>query len=397
MKKHYCLALYLLLSPLSTFGQQAIWDKPAVVSPEVSSDQRVTFRIFAPNAKKVELNGDFLPEKVIKTSFGEMSVPAPVTMLQRNDGIWEYTTAVLPSELYNYSFNIDDMRTTDPSNVFTIRDVSTISNYFLIAGGKGDIYSVNDVPHGSVSRVWYDSPTLGMKRRMTVYTPPGYEQSSQEYPVLYLLHGMGGDEEAWVALGRTAQILDNLIASGEAKPMIVVMTNGNAAQEAAPGEAQGGLRKPETMLPKTMDGTFEGSFQDVVSFIDSNYQTQKTKSGRAIAGLSMGGFHSLHISKTYPDLFDYVGLFSAAILPSRGASSPLYENTEQKLKEQFAKQPKLYWIAIGQTDFLYNANVDFRKILDENKYPYTYVETGGGHTWRNWRDYLSRFSVLLFK
>lgn len=111
----------------------------------------------------------------------------------------------------------------------------------------------------------------------------------------------------------------------------------------------------------------------------------------------MGGFHSLHISKTYPDLFDYVGLFSAAILPSKGASSPLYENTQEKLKEQFGKQPKLYWIAIGKTDFLYNANTDFRKILDENKYPYTYVETGGGHTWRNWRDYLSRFSVLLFK
>lgn len=397
MKKHYCLALYLLLSSLSAFGQQAIWDKPAVVSPEVSTDHRVTFRIFAPNAKKVELNGDFLPEKVIQTSFGEMSVPAPVAMQQRNDGIWEYTTAILPSELYNYTFSIDDMRTTDPSNVFTVRDVSSISNYFLISGGKGDVYSVNGVPHGSVSRVWYDSPTLGMKRRMTVYTPPGYEQSTQEYPVLYLLHGMGGDEEAWIALGRTAQILDNLIASGEAKPMMVVMTNGNAAQEAAPGEAQGGLRKPETMLPKTMDGTFEGAFPDVVSFIDSNYRTQKNKSGRAIAGLSMGGFHSLHISKTYPDLFDYVGLFSAAILPSRGASSPLYENTQQKLKEQFAKQPKLYWIAIGKTDFLYNANVDFRKILDENKYPYTYVETGGGHTWRNWRDYLSRFSVLLFQ
>jgi len=208
---------------------------------------------------------------------------------------------------------------------------------------------------------------------------------------------MGGDEEAWLALGRTAQILDNLIAQGKAKPMIVVMTNGNASQEAAPGESALGLYKPTFQLPKTMEGTMETSFPDVIKFIESNYRTVSTKSGRAIAGLSMGGFHSLHISKQYPDLFDYVGLFSAAITPDKAVKSPIYDDMDVKLKIQFSKNPKLYWIAIGKADFLYKANEDYRKLLDNGGYKYTYYETEEGHIWKNWRIYLTEFVPLLFK
>lgn len=174
---------------------------------------------------------------------------------------------------------------------------------------------------------------------MTVYTPVGYETSGKRYPVLYLLHGMGGDEEAWISLGRTAQILDNLIAQGKAKPMIVVMPNGNASQEAAPGESSRGMVPPTMQLPKTMEGSYEQAFPEIVKFIDKNYRTIKSKSGRAIAGLSMGGFHSLHISKQYPDMFNYIGLFSAAIMPNKEVSSPIYENMEGKLKVQFDKIP----------------------------------------------------------
>jgi len=275
--------------------------------------------------------------------------------------------------------------------------VATVTSVFIIGGGRVDLYKVNAVPHGSVTRCWYQSPSLGLTRRMTVYTPPGYEAGKTQYPVLYLLHGMGGDEEAWIALGRTAQILDNLIAAGKAKPMIVVMPNGNAAQEAAPGESSLGFYKPTFQLPKTMEGSYEKSFPEIVSFIDRNYRTVKAKSGRAIAGLSMGGFHSLHISKEYPDMFDYVGLFSAAILPDRENSSPVYMDMDKKLQVQFDKHPKLYWIAIGSADFLYKANADYRQRLDEYHFPYTYYETGEGHIWKNWRIYLSEFAPQLFR
>ena len=236
-----------------------------------------------------------------------------------------------------------------------------------------------------------------MDRRLTVYTPAGYETSGKRYPVFYLLHGMGGDENAWSELGRTAQILDNLIAQGKAKPMIVVMTNGNAALEAAPGESSLGFAAPNMNLPKTMEGSFETAFPDVVKFIDKTYRTQANKKGRAIAGLSMGGYHSMHISKQYPDMFDYVGLFSAAIMPNKDVKSPIYDNLEAKLKTQFAKKPALYYIAIGNKDFLFQANSDYRKMLDEKGYKYEYYETGEGHIWKNWRIYLTEFAPKIFK
>jgi enterochelin esterase family protein len=292
---------------------------------------------------------------------------------------------------------VDGVKVTDPANVYTIRDVASVTSVFIIGGGRADLYKVNAVPHGTVARRWYDSPALKTARRLTVYTPAGYEASKANYPVLYLLHGAGGDEEAWIALGRTAQILDNLIAQGKAKPMIVVMPNGNANQEAAPGESAAGFEKPSLQRPRMMDGATEQAFPDVVSFIDANYRTLKTKSGRAICGLSMGGFHSLHISKQYPDVFDYVGLFSAAILPRDGVKSPIYDDLDAKLKAQFDKKPKLYWIAIGKTDFLYQANTDFRKKLDASGYKYTYYETSEGHIWKNWRIYLAEFAPMLFK
>jgi enterochelin esterase family protein len=320
-------------------------------------------------------------------------------LVENKEGVWEYTTSeALKPELYGYSFLVDGLKMNDPSNVYMIRDVNTITNVFIIGGERADFYKVNDVPHGTVSKVWYDSPSLGMDRRLTIYTPAGYETSGKRYPVFYLLHGMGGDENAWSELGRATQILDNLIAQGKAEPMIVVMTNGNAALEAAPGESSLGWNaQPTFQLPKTMEGSFETHFPEVVKFIDKNYRTKANKKNRAIAGLSMGGFHSLHISKQYPDMFNYVGLFSAAIMPGKNATSPVYQDMEKKLATQFAKKPALYWIAIGKTDFLYKANVEYRKLLDEKGYPYEYFENEDGHIWRNWRIYLSEFAPKLFK
>lgn len=381
--------LFLLTAAVMTaavvFAQQALWGVPAMISPEVKADNTVTFRLDAPKASSVVVAGDFSPR-----GFELMTKGA--------DGIWTYTTpGPLAPELYSYTFYVDSLKVSDPNNVYKLRDVSTVSDIFIIGGGLADLYRVNDVPHGTVSKVWYPCRRTGGDRRMTVYTPAGYEKGDRRYPVLYLLHGMGGDENAWSELGRAAQILDNLIARGEAEPMIVVMTNGNVDMQAAPGETSAGLAAPTIQLPHTMDGTFEESFPEVVEFVDRNYRTLPSKSARAIAGLSMGGYHSMHISKQYPDMFDYVGLFSAAIFPDKSKTSPVYADLEGKLKRQFEKAPALYWIAIGDKDFLYEANTEFRKMLDANGYPYTYYESPDGHIWKNWRIYLSKFVPQLFK
>ena len=393
MKRLTALTVALLIG-VTMFAQQALWGTTPVVSPEIHGNNTVTFRFKAPKAVRVQLTGDFLP--VQKNA--KFEAPGIVDLKEGQEGVWEYTTPEpLKPELYSYSFIVDGLRMNDPANVYLIRDVSTLTNVFIIGGDRADFYKVNPVPHGTVSRIWYDSPALGLERRMTVYTPAGYETSGKRYPVLYLLHGMGGDEEAWISLGRTAQILDNLIAQGKAKPMIVVMPNGNASQEAAPGESSRGMVPPTMQLPKTMEGSYEQAFPEIVKFIDKNYRTIKSKSGRAIAGLSMGGFHSLHISKQYPDMFNYIGLFSAAIMPNKEVSSPIYENMGGKLKVQFDKNPALYWIAIGKTDFLYKANEEYRKLLDEKGYKYTYYESDEGHIWKNWRIYLTEFVPMLFR
>ena len=398
MKRLLSSAAMLLVCCVTLFAQQALWGGAAVVSPDIHDDNTVTFRLKAPKAVRVQITGDFLPPQTIKTPRGDYDAPGIADLTEGKDGVWEFTTPEpLKPELYGYSFIVDGLRMMDPSNVYMIRDVATVTNVFIIGGDRADLYKVNKVPHGTVSRMWYNSPSLGMDRRLTIYTPAGYETSGKRYPVLYLLHGMGGDEEAWISLGRTAQILDNLIAQGKAKPMIVVMPNGNASQEAAPGESSRGMVPPTMQLPKTMEGSYEQAFPEIVKFIDKNYRTIKSKSGRAIAGLSMGGFHSLHISKQYPDMFNYIGLFSAAIMPNKEVSSPIYENMEGKLKVQFDKNPALYWIAIGKTDFLYKVNEEYRKLLDEKGYKYTYYESDEGHIWKNWRIYLTEFVPMLFR
>ncbi|MCM1518875.1 MAG: alpha/beta hydrolase-fold protein [Pseudoflavonifractor sp.] len=391
-----CLAAAMAIAATA---QQALWGIPTITSPEINPDNTVTFRLVAPGVSEVQVTGDFIGKRTIDTPQGPMEVDGTLSMSRDSLGLWSVTTPrPLSPELYSYRFIVDGLHVNDPTNVYTTRDIGTITNIFIIPGDESRPYAVNDVAHGSVTRQWYHSDSLGMDRRMTVYTPAGYEScDSCRYPVLYLLHGMGGDEEAWPALGRATQILDNLIASGKAEPMIVVMPNGNAALPSAPGESALGMVAPTTRLPKTMDGSFEAAFPEIVNFIDSNYRTLPDKHHRAIAGLSMGGFHSMNISREYPDMFDYIGLFSAAILPGDNVKSPIYADADKKLARQFTTPPALYWIAIGNKDFLYDSNVDYRARLDKAGYPYTYRESGDGHIWKNWRIYLKEFLPQLFK
>jgi enterochelin esterase family protein len=390
MKKQFIITIlsFLLLYGTS-YSQQALFGGANITSPEINADNSVTFRFMAPDAKEVRISGDWMPMQGY--------TPGSEKMTKDEKGLWTFTTVPLESDLYSYSFNVDGMRCTDPNNVYLIRDVASVTNVLITGGGKGDLYKVNKVPHGTVSRRWYESPSISMTRRITIYTPPGYETGKQKYPVLYLLHGMGGDEEAWINLGRTSQILDNLIAQGKAKPMIVVMPNGNVVQEGAPGESSLGFLKPSMQLPNTMDGRYEETFMDIINFVERNYNVITSKSGRAITGLSMGGYHSMHISRYYPDTFDYIGLFSAAIMPNDKVTSKVYENVDAALQQQMKNGYKLYWIGIGKTDFLYKYNTEYRQKLDAMKMPYEYRESEGGHTWTNWRVYLSEFAPKLFK
>lgn len=398
MKKITTVVIAALLC-LSAFAQQALWGGAQVVSPEINEDGTVTFRYFAPKAVKVTVSGDFLPTQKVQTPYGEFDAPGVAELIEGENGVWSYTTDFkVESEMYNYTFSVDGLKVLDMNNMWVNRDVSTLTSAFIMPGGRADLYMVKDVPHGSVSKVWYDSKIAGFDRRLSIYTPAGYNpKSGARYPVLYVLHGVGGDENAWLEQGRAAQVLDNLIALGKAKPMIVVFTNGNISQEAAPGENSTGYTRPTMQLPKTMEGTFESSFNEIVSFIDSNYRTIAKKESRAICGLSMGGFHTLHITLNNPDMFNYSGMFSAAVYSNRQQECPLYDNVEQKLATYFSKKPALLWIGCGKTDFLYNANLEFMAQMDAKGYPYEYMETEGGHIWRNWRIYLTEFVPKLFK
>ena len=393
-KRFLCLACCSFFA-LSSLGQQQLGQRPRVKSPVVNADGTVTFNFYDPSAQRVSVNGDF---DEIRNKHLEMR--------KQENGVWTVTTEPLAPELYSYSLSVDGQRFVDPANSYVNRDIATLSNIFIVtknADDKGHLYDVNNVPHGTMSRVWYDSPTLGQQRRMTIYLPAAYD-GKQRFPVMYLLHGHGGDETAWGDLGRTSQIMDNLIAEGRCVPMIVVMPNGNPTCNAAPGWWHEGMYIPDgnAFNQRGAKASMEESFMDIVNFVDSHYMTVKKRSGRAVTGLSMGGGHTFGISRLYPETFDYYGLMSAAcrmpreIVPAT-PDSKLDQDYDGQMKRLFDSKPRLFWIAIGKDDFLMQMNTDLRQYLDEHKYPYEYYENDGGHIWRNWRIYLTLFAQKIFK
>lgn len=384
MKRLIILASCCLIA-MSSFAQQQLGQRPRVKSPIVNADGTVTFNLYAPSAQRVSVNGDF-----------EEIHGKRLDMTKQENGVWTVTTEALNPELYSYSLSVDGQRYIDPGNSYVNRDISTLSNIFIVtksADDKGHLYSVNDVPHGTLSRVWYDSPTLGQQRRMTVYLPAAYD-GKKSFPVMYLLHGHGGDETAWGDLGRASQIMDNLIAEGKCVPMIVVMPNGNPTCNAAPGWWHEGMYTPDgnAFRDRGAKASMEESFMDIVNYIDSHYKTIAKRSGRAVTGLSMGGGHTFGISRMYPETFDYYGLQSAAArIPQDRAKF------DEQMARLFGSKPKLYWIAIGKEDFLIQGNTQLRQYLDSKGYPYEYYENNGGHIWRNWRIYLTMFAQKIFK
>ena len=386
MKRSLFLSL-MLAACLPAAAQQALGPGSGLVSPEINPDHSVTFRFNDRKAVVVQVDGDCIPG-------------GRVNMTEDRDGVWSYTTPPLEGELYRYNFIVDGQRMLDPSNVYRFRDVATWINYFTISvreGDKGWYYEVHPVPHGTLSYVWYESPTLAklnekdaFPRRLAVYTPPGYEENPKvKYPVLYLLHGSGGDEDAWLDLGRTAQIMDNLIAEGKAKPMIVVMPNGVYFNQAGPGAAVNMFQPTMANSRSQSTEEFELAFPDIMKFVETHYRAAKGQYTTAVAGLSMGGRQSSALIRRYPSKIGYVGQFSGVVVPD-GDDNPV-------LKAVFAAKPKLFYIAVGSADGVKVNSMALKEYCEKKGYPVEYYESDGGHIWRNWRVYLTQFAQKLFK
>jgi enterochelin esterase family protein len=365
---------------------------PRIVSPEILPDNKVTFRVYAKDATKITLTGEW------------QSGPNSIETLVKGDtGMFMLTVGPLKPELYGYTFNVDGVSTIDPNNIQVRRDGTRYGSFFIIPGAESDLYfQKNGVPHGNVSKVWYNSPVLGMERRVYVYTPSGYEKADKKYPVFYLLHGAGGDEDAWTNMGRAAQIMDNLIAQGKAKPMIVVMTNGNANQSGAQNDVTDTPVQGDAMAAyRKLAGKFEAHLvKDLIPFIEKNYNVLTGKDNRAIAGLSMGGMHTQTITNDNPGMFSYIGVFSMGIMNfGQQNQDPAKLDQERETKIEALKKSgyKLYWIGVGKDDFVYQSVIQLRSTLDKHNFKYVYRESTGGHTWSNWRIYLSEFAPQLFK
>lgn len=413
-------------------------------NPIINPDNSVSFKISLPGYDDdLYLKGSFLDSNnffnAIRGKSGKGKGKIEMEKADGDDGIYTYRSLPLESDIYTYNFiDEDDRAILDPDNPNVMRDIDNYLNYFIIPGGTGDLFIATDVPHGTLNHVWYPSIMPGKeKRRMSIYLPPQYySESERRFPVLYLLHGSGGDEDSWSELGLACRVLDNMIAQGRCKPMIVVMPNGNVDLAAAPGsDPDNPDIKPSGNNVSSMFGTIESVFMtDIVGYLDNHYRTIPGPDSRAIAGLSLGGLHTLFTVLNNPGEFDYIGLFSAQTtnaldnnriaevadmrdawikLKNRFAAlkggkvnkaisaigSPhleIYEDFDKKLDTEFANPPALLYIAYGKDDFVRKLNEDLRLTLDNKGYPYVFNLSEGGHTWDNWRHYLIDFLPRLF-
>ena len=378
MKKILLFAFAAMLAVGASAQELANFSRNAqqIVSPEIKGDS-VTFRLSANYATVVNLYGNWM------ANYTDV-----VPLKKGNDGVWEVTIAAPEPEIYTYNFIVDGVSVNDPRNYMVQRDGTRYLNMLLVPGERSANYNETLAHRGTVSYRWYDSNILGINRRVTVYTPYGYENSKKSYPVLYLLHGAGGDEEAWSSMGRTAQIMDNLIEQGKAVPMIVVMPNGNPGQQAA-GTMGLPVKNYDYRAPENANIYVRSLVEELVPFIEKEYRAIPKKASRAIAGLSMGGGHTFAATTLYPDKFDYICPLSAGTRES--------DTLDQQLQGIKKAGYKLYWIGCGTADFAYPNNQVLDKALTRNGMPHTFFESTGGHEWKNWRLYLNTFAPLLFK
>jgi enterochelin esterase family protein len=350
---------------------------PAVVSPEVKADRTVGFRLHAPKAEAVG---------VFTTDIPGGFQPRP--MKKGDNGVWETTLGPIDAGTYRYVFSVDGVPTADPRNQAVSESNGNVWSVVHVPGAE--FMDRRDVPHGAVAQVYYRSKALGKDRRMHVYTPPGYAAGGDKYPVLYLLHGAGDSDDSWTSVGRANFILDNLIAAGKAKPMVVVMPAGHTGpfsftMPTAPARESGPLGSAR----------FEDDFlQDIQPYVEKHYRVLTDRPNRAIAGLSMGGAQTLTLAFTRPKDFAYVGVFSSAIIFGRTAD---WEKEHEAALGDARAGMKLLWFATGKDDFLLGRTKETVELFKRHGYEPVFTETSGGHTWINWQKYLHDFAPLLFQ
>jgi enterochelin esterase family protein len=373
------LTFPLIVTGFRLAGLPVLAQAPAapapVISPEVHADRTVTFRLRAPNAQEVLLGREGTQR---------------VAMQKGSDGIWTYTTDALESDFYGYSFVVDGVSLVDPSNSVLKPNLLNLTSMFHVPGASPSPWDIADVPHGEVHHHFFHSASIGDDRDYYVYTPPGYEPSEKKlYPVLYLLHGYSDDASGWSAVGFANIILDNLIAQGKAKPMLIVMPLGYGAPEIV---VRGG---PTLRDPKLRDKNYqkfrESLFAEVIPQVEKSYHVSKDRTSRAIAGLSMGGAESQFVGLNALDRFAWVASFSA------GGAAEDYAATFPSLDAKANDKLRLLWIACGTEDRLIEPNRKFREWLTSKDIKHVDIETPGMHTWMVWRRNLAALAPLLFQ
>jgi enterochelin esterase family protein len=363
---------------------------PRVTSPEVAADGRVTFRILAPKAEAVSLAPDPLPYDPPRPN-----QPRPDhTLTKGEDGVWEITLGPIAPGSYRYRFKVDGVLTIDPRNPSTSESHEYTNSLVYVPGA--DFMDTKQVPHGAVAAVTYYSTALRRFRRMRVYTPPGYETSMRRYPVLYLLHGAMDCDDAWWTVGRAGFILDNLIAAGKAKPMVVVMPAGHI----------GSLSFNRRAARPAVDEFAADFVGDARPYVERTYRVLTDRPNRAIAGLSMGGMQALGIAMSDLGSYSSIGIFSSGVFGITGRDAPPNMPPGPSFEERHAKaldDPelrkglKLVWFATGRDDFVLETSQATVAMLQKHGFDVTYKESAGGHTWVNWREYLYEFAPMLFR
>src|SRR5437867_2944710 len=370
---------------------------PTVTSPEVRPDRRVTFRILAPDAQTVELRspGDI-------PGVGGRGV-APPQLTKGADGVWERTFGPLPAGAYRYVFVVNGLTVVDARNPATSQTNTTVYSLAVVPGS--DVFDTKNVPHGAVASVYYNSSTLGGIRRMHVYTPPGYETNRERYPVFYLLHGAGDIDDSWSSVGRAGFIIDNLIAANKARPMIVVMPAGHVtgAGAALGAPASAAVAQGTPGIGAGPDPFVSDFLTDLLPYVEKNYRVVSDRQSRAIAGLSMGGSQTLNIAIPNLEKFAYIGVFSSGILSGgRGAAPADTKSPPPPFGETWEMQNlaahdnaankrglRLFWFGTGKEDALITTTKNTVELLNKHGFTPVFLEREGGHTWLNWRDYLT--------
>jgi enterochelin esterase-like enzyme len=371
------VAHLLPLSAIFLFSLVAVAEgSEHIVSPEVQADGRVTFRFADPSALKVEVSIE--------------GQAAPTPMQKDESGIWSATVGPLPPDFYGYNFNADGVDLVDPSNTTLKPNLLNLSNEVHIPDPSLP-WEIADVPHGQIHQHFYRSKIAGEDRDYYVYTPPKYDPKNKtEYPVLYLLHGFSDDASGWTAVGRANVILDNLIAQGKAKPMLVVMTLGYGDMEVVRRGWDSWSDKD--LAWRNLSRYTEILLSEVIPQVEGEYRVKKDRESRAVAGLSMGGAESLLSGLNHPDQFAWVGAFSSGGIDNRDFATE-FPGVDVSIN----KKLKLLWIACGTEDHLIKINRQVKSWLKDKGVQFTDIETPGMHTWMVWRRNFSTLAPLLFR